>query len=235
MLQDLRQLGRHVQNTEIQFAQFDSNCCFDQYFFLCVVKCNNRKDYARVWIHGFIFFRVRRCPEFALGLKITENLLYRFNEKFFTLNVAVNRWKRAVASPAILFSYCVRDVRLYERINIQLWEIKQADILTQLPRLSSQLFRGGLQRVDACTSGVCSLERAPATESRSAVPIRLIYHRATEVFITLDITGTPAEGPRRQRKEIGRNGKNKARRPLFFNKTCPGRFAAAAFRRAEVR
>lgn len=36
-------------------------------------------------------------------------------------------------------------------------------------------------------------------------------------------------------KEMERDEKNKAARPLFFNKTCPGRFSAPAFRRAEVR
>lgn len=46
-------------------------------------------------------------------------------------------------------------------------------------------------------------------------------------------------GERKAKKDCGeemvRDGKNKAARPLFFNKTCPGRFSAPAFRRTEVR
>lgn len=81
-------------------------------------------------------------------------------------------------------------------------------------------FLNNLKRVDVYM--VSATLEPPATESRSAVPIRLVYHRATEVFISLNITAALDEGLRRQRKEIERNGKNKARRPLFFNKTCSG-------------
>lgn len=78
---------------------------------------------------------------------------------------------------------------------------------------------------------VCFRERA-MTVSHSLISIHLIYHRATKVFIARDITGTSSCGGEELRRIAERKSSETRkikRRPLFFNKTCPGRFSRCRF------